>query len=48
MSELDRMKGLDVGDTYINNHAAANFVTCIGDVTNREVLSELSGTKFYS
>ena len=42
MSELDRMKGLDVGDTYINNHAAANFVT------NREVLSELSGTKFYS
>ena len=34
MSQLDRMKCLDVEVTYIN-HAADIFVTCIGDVTYR-------------
>jgi hypothetical protein len=35
------MKGLDVGESYLNDKAAASFVQSIANVTQEDVVSKL-------
>jgi hypothetical protein len=39
LCRLDKMKGLDVGESYLNDKAAASFVQSIANVTQEDVVS---------
>jgi hypothetical protein len=42
------MKGLDVGESYLNDKAAASFVQSIANVTQEDVVSKLHSAKYCS
>jgi len=48
LCKLDKMKGLDVGDTYLNDKAAASFVKSIANVTQVDVIHKLDAAKYFS
>ena len=46
--DLDRAKGLDIGETYINDQACAVFVDNIRYVVHKREMADLAKGKFYS
>ena len=48
LRRLDKMKGLDVGESYLNDKAAVSFVQSIANVTQEDVVSKLHSTKYFS
>ncbi|XP_053393195.1 E3 SUMO-protein ligase KIAA1586-like [Mercenaria mercenaria] len=45
---LDKVKGLDVGKSYLNDKAAASFTKAIAEVTRQKVLKKLRQSPFFS
>ena len=41
LCKLDKAKGLDIGDTYMNDKATATFVRAIANVAREEVCKTL-------
>lgn len=48
MTELNRANGLDVGQTYVNEYACAQFVDCIGSVLESSVIKKIKDASFIS
>ena len=46
--ELDKAKGLDVGETYTNIFALKDFLSCISDVEKRTIKEKLTKALFFS
>ena len=48
MSDLDEMKGLDVGDTYRNDKSCREFISAIADVERENIEMKLKEASFIS
>ncbi len=46
--ELDKAKGLDIGDTYVNEKAAKVFTEFIAKVETNDLAEDIKGTSFIS
>lgn len=45
---LDKVKGLDLGSSYLNDKAAASFMSAIAKVVQQDVVKTLSGCTYFS
>ena len=48
LCDIDKAKGLDVGDTYLNQKAALKFLNCIADTEQDRTKDILNDAKFFS
>ena len=48
LCEIDKAKGIDIGQTYMNGKAALDFLSSIADAERDETKKMLSDAKFYS
>ncbi|XP_046577709.1 zinc finger protein 862-like [Haliotis rubra] len=48
LCELDKVKSLEVGDTYLNDRAALNFIQAIAATQHDEVINNLEHAPFFS
>ena len=48
LCDIDRAKGLDVGETYMNEKAALNFLNCISETEKEKTSELLKQAKFFS
>ncbi|WAR03078.1 ZN862-like protein, partial [Mya arenaria] len=48
ISDLDEAKGLPVGTSYRNDHAAASFLASIAEVARKETVTKLTKSQFVS
>jgi hypothetical protein len=46
--QLDKAKGLDIGNTYVNDKKAKEFVHHISNVSRKETLQLLANSKYIS
>ena len=45
---MDKVKGLDIADTYMNEKAATNFIKYIGISEHEQTISLLEKSQFFS
>lgn len=48
LCQLDKVKGLDIADTYMNEKAATNFIKYIGISEHEQTISLLEKSQFFS
>ena len=48
MVKLDKIKGLDVGETYANQKACGLFVDAIANVTRQKVMDEIAQCSYFA
>ena len=48
LCDVDGAKGLDVGDTYMNEKAALSFLNCISETEKKKTAEILKQAKFFS
>ena len=48
ISKLDNIKGLNVGSTYLNDHAARSFTRCIAEIEVLKTKSNMDEASFFA